>query len=73
MALDTLQKVSCRKLSNCENLNGACKRIMSDARDTVICSFTRITQISDKMPFHGHHSYFRKDFKMLIAHKKSEI
>ena len=23
--------------------------------------------------FHAHHSYFRKDFQMLLAHKKGEI
>ena len=23
--------------------------------------------------FHGHHSYFRKYFQMLLAHKKGEI
>ena len=25
------------------------------------------------LQFHGHHSYFRKDFQMLLAHKKGEI
>ena len=25
------------------------------------------------LQFHGHHSNFRKDFQMLLAHKKGEI
>ena len=25
-----------------------------------------------KLQFHGHHSYFRKDFQMLLANKKGE-
>ena len=25
------------------------------------------------LQFHGHHSYFRKDFQMLLADKKGEI
>ena len=25
------------------------------------------------LQFHRHHSYFRKDFQMLLAHKKGEI
>ena len=26
-----------------------------------------------ELQFHGHHSYFRKDFQMLLAHKEGEI
>ena len=63
MALDTIQKVSCRKLSNCEKLNGAFKRIMSDARDTVICSFTSITHISEKNAISRASLIFQKRFQ----------
>ena len=30
-------------------------------------------EIISKLQFHGHHSYFRKDFQMLLAVKKGEI
>ena len=36
-------------------------RNMSDARETAI---------STKLQFHGHHSYFRKDFQMLLTLKE---
>ena len=34
------------------------------------CSFTGITHISEKfskLQFHGHHSYFRKDFQIAVS------
>ena len=29
--------------------------------------------MSDVLQFHGHHSYFRKDYHMLLAVKEDEI
>ena len=36
---------------------------MSDARETAICS----------LQFHGHHSYFRKDFQIVLSVKGGEV
>ena len=50
---------------------------MSDARETANCiiAVIGITYISEKieLQFHRHHSYFRKDFQMLLAIKEGII
>ena len=36
-----------------------------------ICNLVHAVEAC-KLLFHGHHLYFRKDFQLLLAHKKGE-
>ena len=38
-----------------------------------VYSLPKVLTAPGDLQFHGHHSYFRKDFQMMLAHKKGEI